>query len=224
MEFKTKEPPFNLGADISEKSFETIKEELKKYHKIQKFDNTQKEVIIRLIHTSSCFEQVIDNIYFSKNAISNIQKLLLNKATIITEVNMIKVGLNRFYLNKYDNEVICYVNEPEIYETAKRQRVTRSYAAAKKAIKKYKNQPLILVCGNAPTFIYAAINTLIEEKVDLNSVALLLFPVGFVNVIESKEYGKEFIEHFDTNGIIMQGRFGGSTLAVATLHAIYKQM
>ena len=81
---------------------------------------------------------------------------------------------------------------------------------------------MILACGNAPTFIYAAINTLIEQKVDLKNVAFLLFPVGFVNVVESKDYSRRFCDHFDVAGIIMQGRFGSSTMTVATLHAIFK--
>ena len=80
----------------------------------------------------------------------------------------------------------------------------------------------MLACGNAPTFIYAAINALIEKKINLDNVVLLLFPVGFVNVVESKEYGKKFIEEFNADGIILQGRYGASTMIVASIHAAYK--
>ncbi len=222
MEFKIEEPPINIGVDISVKSFEMIEEELKEYEKIKEFDNEQKEVISRLIHTTTCFEEVLNNIYFSKDAIKRVQELLLNKAKIIVDVNMIKVGLSDFYLKKYENEVVCYINEPFTFEMAEKNKTTRSYAAVVEAIKKHKNEPMVLACGNAPTFIYAAINTLLEEKVDLSKVALLLFPVGFVNVVESKAYGRKFCDFFDVAGIIMQGRFGSSTMSVATLHAIYK--
>ena len=222
MEFKLEQPPINLGADISNKSFEMISEELKDYEKINEFDKGQQEVISRLIHTTTCFDEVLNNIYFSKDAIKKVQKLLLNKAKIIVDVNMIKVGLSDFYLKQYENEVVCYINEPFTYEMAEKNKTTRSYAAVVEAIKKHKDEPLVLACGNAPTFIYAAINTLIEQKVDLNNVAFLLFPVGFVNVVESKAYGRKFCDHFDVAGIIMEGRFGSSTMTVATLHAIYK--
>lgn len=222
MEFKLEEPPINIGADISVKSFEMIEEELQQYGKIQEFTQDQGQVISRLIHTTTCFEEVLNNIYFSQDAIEKIKSLLLNKAKIIVDVNMIKVGLSDFYLNKYDNEVVCYINEPFTYERAEKNKTTRSYAAVVEAIKRHKDEPMILACGNAPTFIYAAINTLIEQKVDLNNVALLLFPVGFVNVVESKDYGRKFCDHFNAAGIIMQGRFGSSTMTVATLHAIYK--
>ena len=222
MTFKQEQPPINIGADISVKSFEIIEEELKAYSQTENFTKEELAVIARLIHTTTCFEQILDNIYFSPNALYRIKQLLENQAKIIVDVNMIKVGLSQFYLDTYKNEVICYINEPFTYEHAQKNRTTRSYAAVVEAIKRHKNEPIVLVCGNAPTFIYAAINTLLDEKVDLSQVALLLFPVGFVNVFESKDYGKRFSEAFDVPAVIMQGRFGSSTMGVATLHATYK--
>ncbi|MEA3554646.1 MAG: precorrin-8X methylmutase, partial [Campylobacterota bacterium] len=220
--FQQEQPPINIGADISVKSFEMIEEELKEYPKAAKFDKNETEVISRLIHTSACFDEVLDNICFTPNAIPRIQELLQNKAKIIVDVNMIKVGLSQFYLDTYGNEVICYINEKFTYEMAEKNKTTRSYAAVVEAIKKHKDGPLILCCGNAPTFIYAAVNTLLDEGVDLKNVAFILFPVGFVNVVESKDYGKRFCEHFDIPAVIMEGRFGSSTMTVATLHATYK--
>jgi precorrin-8X/cobalt-precorrin-8 methylmutase len=221
-EFIQEQPPINIGADISVRSFEMIEKELRNYPKAKEFDQNQIEVISRLIHTSTCFDQVLENIFFTQDAIPRIQKLLLNKAKIIVDVNMIKVGLSDFYLDTYENEVICYIHEPFTYEMAEKNKTTRSYAAVVEAIKKHKDVPLVLACGNAPTFIYAAVNTLLDEGVNLKNVAFLLFPVGFVNVVESKDYGKRFCEHFDIPAVIMEGRFGSSTMTVATLHATYK--
>ena len=220
--FKKEMPPINIGANISIKSFEIIEKELQNYPKAKEFSEEELAVITRLIHTTTCFDEVLNNIYFSKDALFRIKKLLQKKAKIVVDVNMIKVGLSEFYLKTYQNEVICYINEPFTYKMAKKNKTTRSYTAVVEAIKRYKNEPMIFVCGNAPTFVYAAINTLLDEEVELKNVALLSFPVGFVNVIESKEYAKRFCETFDVSSIIMQGRFGSSTMGVATLHAIYK--
>jgi precorrin-8X/cobalt-precorrin-8 methylmutase len=222
MTFTQEQPPINIGADISVRSFEMIEEEMHTYPQTKNFNEEELAVISRLIHTTTCFEQILENIYFSPNALHRIKNLLLNKAKIIVDVNMIKVGLSQFYLDTYGNEVICYINEPFTYEHAEKNKTTRSYAAVVEAIKRHKDEPMVLVCGNAPTFIYAAINTLLDEGVDLSQVALLLFPVGFVNVLESKEYGRRFSETFDVPSVIMQGRFGSSTMGVATLHATYK--
>jgi precorrin-8X/cobalt-precorrin-8 methylmutase len=222
MRFIQEQPPINIGADISIRSFEMIAKELKKYPKAKEFDNNEIEVISRLIHTSTCFNEVLENIYFSKDAIPRMQRLLKRGAKIIVDVNMIKVGLSQFYLDTYNNEVICYINEPFTYEDAKKNRTTRSYSAIKEAIKRHKDTPMILACGNAPTFIYSAVNTLLDEGVDLKQVAFILFPVGFVNVVESKDYGKRFSQHYNIPAVIMEGRFGSSTMTVATLHATYK--
>lgn len=221
-QFKLEEPPINLGNEISLKSFEMIKAEAADYPKFHNFDENEQEVISRLIHTTTCFDQILDNIFFTDNSVEHIKNLLQNEAKLIVDTNMIKSGLSDFYLKKYNNEVVCYINEPFTYEMAEKNGTTRSYAAVVEAIKRHKDKPMILGCGNAPTFIYAAINTLIEEEVDLSNVALLLFPVGFVNVVESKNYGKRFLEHFNGEGIILEGRYGASTMIVATLHSIYK--
>jgi len=155
------------------------------------------KIITRLIHTSSCFDEVLNGIFFTPNAVERVQKLLLDEAKIIVDVNMIKAGINDFYLSKYRNDIICYINEPYVFEMAEKNGITRSYASVSEAIERYKDFPMILACGNAPTFIYSAINKLLEESVNLKDVALLLFPVGFVNVIEAKGYGRRFAEHFD---------------------------
>jgi precorrin-8X/cobalt-precorrin-8 methylmutase len=222
MDFKLEEPPINIGADISEKSFEMIEAEITAYAKYHEFDENEKALVERLIHTTTCFNEVIDNIYFSNNAMLKLKDLLQNKAKLIVDTNMIRSGLSQFYLNKYENEVICYVNEPEVFEMAEKNGTTRSYAAVELAIQKFRDEPMVLACGNAPTFIYAAINTLIKENINLDNVMLLLFPVGFVNVVESKEYGKKFMDHFGAEGIVLQGRYGASTMVVASLHAAYK--
>lgn len=222
MQFKLQEPPINIGDAISVKSFEMIHEEAKQYEGFEKFDENQRALVERLIHTTTCFEQVIDNIYFSDNAMLKLKDLLQRKAKLIVDTNMIRSGLSDFYLKKYENEVICYVNEPEVFDMAKKNETTRSYAAVELAIQRFKDEPMVLACGNAPTYIYAAINTLIKLKVDLSNVMLLIFPVGFVNVVESKEYAKEFMQHFGCEGIILEGRYGASTMVVASLHAAYR--
>jgi precorrin-8X/cobalt-precorrin-8 methylmutase len=222
MNFEIKQPPLNIGDQISLKSFEMIQAEAVEYEGFDRFDKNEKALVERLIHTTTCFKEIIDNIYFSDNAMTKLKELLEKKAKLIVDTNMIRSGLSKFYLDKYENEVICYVNEPEVFEMAKENKTTRSYAAVELAIEKFKDEPMVLACGNAPTFIYAAINALIEKNVNLDNVILLLFPVGFVNVVESKEYGKEFMNHFGVEGIIVEGRYGASTMVVASLHAAYR--
>lgn len=222
MSFTKEYPPISVGADISVRSFEMIRQELRRYPRIARFTPKQQAVIERLIHTTTCFDEILEHIYFTPEAVEKIQSLLQQRATIVVDVNMIKSGISDFYLKTYGNEVVCYINEPFSFERAKRDGTTRSYAAVVEAVKRHKDKPMLFICGNAPTFIYAAVNTLLDEKVDLSKVGFLLFPVGFVNVVESKAYAKRFCEHFQVPAVIMQGRFGSSTMGVAALHAIYR--
>jgi len=63
MKFKQEQPPINIGADISVRSFEIIAQELKEYPEAKKFNSNEIEVISRLIHTSTCFKSVLENIF-----------------------------------------------------------------------------------------------------------------------------------------------------------------
>ena len=101
--FKVKEPSINIGDEIEKQSLQAIESEAKEYSKFLNFSYEEQEVIKRLIHATTCFDEVIENIYFSDNAISNIQNLLKDGAKIIVDTNMIKSGISDFYLKKYSN-------------------------------------------------------------------------------------------------------------------------
>jgi len=222
--FKIEKPNIRNPIEIEKKSLEIIENEADRIDNFKSFAYQEREVLKRLIHTTSCFKEVIENTKFLNSPIDKIENMLQNGAKIIVDTNMIKSGLSKFYTEKYNNEIICHVNESRVFKLAKEQNQTRSYIAIDLAIKENRDKPLILACGNAPTFIYSSIKTLLDEKIDLSNVAFLGFPVGFVNVVESKEYLEKFCDYYSVPSIIMSGRFGSSTMIVSTLHSIYKLM
>ena len=77
--------------------------------------------------------------------------------------------------------------------------------------------PLILAVGNAPTALLRARELLTEGK--LSPVLVIGAPVGFVQVVESKELWMEA----PCPRIIARGRKGGSTVAAAILNALLYQ-
>lgn len=220
--FDIKTPAVKDPHEIEELSLKTILEEAGQYPGFSKFHPDEQKVVQRMIHTTTCFEQVIDNICFSSGATSRIKTLLEKGATIIADTNMIRSGLNKVYTEKYGNNTICYVSEPDVKEIAQKQGTTRTDIAVKKALTENKSSPLILACGNAPTFLYAAIELIVNEGFDLNNIAIIAMPVGFINVVESKDYTLEFMNMTGAEGIVLKGRYGGSPLVVAALHALYK--
>ena len=78
--------------------------------------------------------------------------------------------------------------------------------------------PLIFAIGNAPTALIR-LHELIEAGV-LSPALVVGVPVGFVNVVESKEL---FLGG-ETPYIIARGRKGGSNVAAAIINALLYQM
>ncbi len=220
--FDIKQPEIKDPQEIERLSLETVIQEAESYSGFANFDAQQQMVVQRMIHTTTCFEQIIDNIVFINNAAEKIINLIQDEAKIITDTNMIKSGLSKIYTDKFNNKVICYVSEPDIKSEAIEKGITRTAAAVKKALKESQNTPVILACGNAPTFLYAAVESLIIDNHNLSDVAMISMPVGFINVVESKEYTLEFLEQKKVCGITLKGRYGGSPLVVSALHALYK--
>lgn len=220
--FIIKQPEIQKPEEIEKLSLETISQEAQCFAKYNNFTDEQKKVIERMIHSTTCFELIINNVEFTPYAIDKIKYILESGGIIITDTNMIKAGLSKSYLEKHNNKVVCYVSDADIAISAKENNKTRTYIAIQKALKEYKNSPILLACGNAPTFIYSAIETLIYESFDLSKLAILAMPVGFINVEESKDYSLEFIKDKNTEGIVLKGRYGGSPLIVSCLHAIYR--
>ncbi len=222
MGFDIKKPAIQQGDQIEKQSLSLIEEECRGYPSYHRFGNQEKEVVKRLIHATTHFQDVMSSIFFTDKAIDSIKDLLTASANIIVDTNMIKSGLSPIYTDRYKNKVICYTSEERVKEKAKKDGTTRTFAAAQLALNDCYNQPTVLVCGNAPTFLYSLVEGLLVENWDLSKVAVIAFPVGFVNVEESKTYTKSFLEHFNVEGIILEGRYGASTMAVSCLHAIYK--
>ena len=72
----------------------------------------------------------------------------------------------------------------------------------------------IVLIGNAPLALARIARYALEEGV--RPALVIGMPVGFVNVVESKE----LLAQCDVPQIVLEGRRGGSALAVTTLHAV----
>ena len=196
--------------DIEKKSFEIITEILGD----RVLDEENAEVIKRVIHTSADFDYA-DNLYFSENVTKTFVEAIKNGAHIVTDTQMAKSGINKKLLAKYGGEVHCFISDEDVAEAAKKRGVTRAIISIEKACT--LDKPVIFAIGNAPTALIK-VKELIEEG-KINPVGVIGVPVGFVNVITSKE------GIIDSNipCIVARGRKGGSNVAAAIVNAlIYK--
>ncbi|MBG6130285.1 precorrin-3B C17-methyltransferase [Aquimarina sp. EL_43] len=168
---------------------------------------------IRCIHTSGDFEY-INYLETSKHAIATWHDYLKNGGTIVTDVTMVAAGITKAYTAKYGNQVVCLLNDKESLQLAEKEGLTRTQAGIKLAAKKYPNA--LFVIGNAPTALIEIADQ-IQEGI-LSPTGVIGAPVGFINVIESKERLKT-ISHIPY-ALITKKR-GGSNFAAAIVNAAF---
>ena len=192
--------------DIEKRSFEIIGEILGD----KKMDPEQEPVIKRVIHTTADFEYY-DTLCFSENAMERFREAIRAGADIVTDTQMAKSGINKKALASFGGEVHCFMSEPDVAAEAKERQVTRATVCMERALKIGK--PLIFAIGNAPTALIE-LRRLIDEDL-LKPAFIVGVPVGFVNVVESKE----LIMETQIPYIVARGRKGGSNVAAAICNA-----
>ena len=195
-----------LPADIERRSFEIIESELK-----TEIPENIKPVVIRAIHTTADFDYA-ENLYFSDNVIDTALKVLDMGAVIVTDTNMAKAGINKSALARHGCECMCFMADEDIAETAKRDGTTRAAASVDKAAKLGK--PVIYAAGNAPTALVRLCDHI--SAGDFIPELVIGAPVGFVNVVQSKE----MLIASGVPCIVARGRKGGSNVAAAICNAL----
>ena len=104
------------------------------------------------------------------------------------------------------------MSDVEVAEAARKNGTTRAVASIEKAVS--MEGPLIFAIGNAPTALVRLYELIEEGRI---SPALVIgVPVGFVNVVQSKE----LIMETDVPYIVARGRKGGSNVAAAICNAL----
>lgn len=177
----------------------------------------EKLVVKRVIHATADFDY-LNNLRFSKGAVRQGLQALREHAVIVTDTNMAKAGISRLAVSALGCELVCYMADEKVAATAKQSGITRAVAAVDKAVALWAGRPVIYAVGNAPTALLR-LAELIHEKKFLPSLVIGA-PVGFVNVI----YSKEQIKRCEAPYIVADGRKGGSTVVVAICNALLYQI
>ena len=195
-----------LPSEIERRSFEIIESELD-----ADIPADIKPVVIRAIHTSADFDYA-ENLWFSEGIIGRALEVLDRGAVIVTDTNMAKAGINKAALARHGCECTCFMADADIAEAAKLNGTTRAAASVDKAAKLGK--PVIYAVGNAPTAL-----VLLCEHIsagDFVPELVIGAPVGFVNVVQSKE----MLIASGVPCIVARGRKGGSSIAAAICNAL----
>lgn len=197
--------------DIEKRSFEIITELLGD----KKLDPENELVIKRVIHTSADFDYA-ENLCFSEHAAAKGIEALRGGCDIVTDTQMAKSGINKTILASLGGQVHCFMSDEDVAAEAKERGITRAIVSMERASKLSK--PCIFAIGNAPTALIS-----LKEQIDagvLKPALIIGVPVGFVNVVESKE----LIMEAPVPYIVARGRKGGSNVAAAICNALLYQI
>lgn len=196
-----------LPGEIEKRSFAIITEELGE----TELDPLQAPVIKRVIHTTADFDY-LQNLCFSKEAVQQLLEAIKGGASIVTDTQMAKAGINKKELARYGGSVYCFMSDEDVAEAARQKGSTRAVASMDKAAG--LEVPIIFAIGNAPTALLRLYELMQEKK--LAPKGIIGVPVGFVNVVEAKE----LILQSDCPYIVARGRKGGSNVAAAICNAL----
>ena len=203
---------FRLPGAIERRSMEIIAQELAERGIV--LPPEVKSVVHRVIHATADFDYA-SSLVFTEDAVKHAVEALQNGTPVVTDTNMAKAGISAAALKQLGTEARCFMAEPFIAEQARATGTTRAVAAMEYAAEHYPKA--ILAIGNAPTALFRICDQ-IEDG--FRPELVIGVPVGFVNVVESKERALAVCEAAHIPAIIARGRKGGSTVSAAICNAL----
>ena len=130
--------------------------------------------------------------------------------------NMALSGITKPGLARLSSTALCYMADPEVAALAKANGTTRAVASMQRAAAEHPGA--ILAVGNAPTALLTIADLI--ETAGLRPALVIGVPVGFVNVVESKERLFSVCTAHGVPAIVAMGRKGGSNVAAAICNAL----
>lgn len=214
--------------EIEKRSFEIISEELD----LSDVPAERLPIVQRVIHSTADFEFKSSLVFHPEAVEAGLTAIRAGK-DILTDIEMVKAGINKKLLSKWGGKVVCKIQglggrgqESEARKTGNAEvkglssdLQTKAEIGIETALKGNHNIGIIAI-GNAPTALLKTIELLNDSNLrTLNSELLVIgVPVGFVKALESKALLAEQKFPFITN----LSRKGGTPVAVAIVNALLK--
>lgn len=196
--------------EIEKKSMEIITSEMGEHT----WAEDELLVVKRCIHTAADFDYA-RNLVFSEGAVRQAREAVMAGASIVTDTSMAAAGINKKALTRWGGRVHCFMAEEDVAREAKEKGVTRASICMERGAA--LEGPVIFAVGNAPTALIRLYEMMEEGRV--KPALIIGAPVGFVNVVESKE----LILSASVPFIVARGRKGGSNIAAAICNAVLYQ-
>jgi precorrin-8X/cobalt-precorrin-8 methylmutase len=169
-------------------------------------------IIERVVHTTADpeFAKLLE---ISGKAVEAGIAAIRAGAKIVADVKMVKAGINEARVKRFGGKILTYIDDKRAFKIAHEHSVTRSVAAMRLAVNDGLDGAIILI-GNAPTAAFELAKAV--QNGSAKPALIVATPVGYVGAAESKEAVTKLPLPF----IVVKGRRGGSTIAVAIFNAL----
>ncbi|EXJ14469.1 precorrin-8X methylmutase [Imhoffiella purpurea] len=202
----------SAGQAIERESFATIDAEAGPHT----YDSEQWSVVRRMIHASADFDLNGLTAFHPRAMPAALAALRTGGQALLADVAMILAGLSERRLAHFGLRPLQLIDDPEVAAAARADGTTRAAQAMRAAWRRGLLEGALVAIGNAPTALIELVRLI--EREGARPALVLGMPVGFVAAADSKA---RLAEIEDVPWILVRGRKGGSTLAVAALHALF---
>ena len=198
------------SADTFAKSIKIIRKELG--NALVNVPRENVPVIERVVHTTAdpSFAELL---VFSNGAVKAGVEAIKAGAKIVTDVKMVKAGINEARVKCFGGKKVTYIDDPRTVKLAEQEGLSRSAAAMRLAVKEGSDGAIILI-GNAPTAAFELAEQVKKGKV--KPALIVATAGGYIGAAESKEV----VAALPVPSIVLKSRKGGSAVAVAIFNAL----
>ncbi|HMK44481.1 MAG TPA: precorrin-8X methylmutase [Dissulfurispiraceae bacterium] len=193
--------------EIEPESFSLINQEVD----FSSIPDIQQAIVRRVVHATADFEFARTLIFHPDAIAAGIAAIRAGK-DIVTDVEMVRTGINKKALAKFGGRVHCCIPEGS-HAHSRHETKTRAEQGIETAMATEGNIGIFAI-GNAPTALLRTIELLKERR----DVLVVGVPVGFVKAFESKNLLSRQVFPFISN----LSKKGGSSVAAAIVNALIK--
>ncbi len=177
------------------------------------------KLAVRMIHGSGQVDLTRD-LAIHPRMVTAAREALEAGAPILCDATMVATGVIRSRLPK-DNDVLCFLNDPQVPDLARGWGTTRTAAAV--SLWEPRLEGAVVAIGNAPTALFHLLEMILDGAP--HPAAIVGCPVGFIGAAESKQ---ALIDLADQHGIdipyvTVRGPRGGSAMTSSALNALAQE-
>jgi len=173
-------------------------------------------IVQRVIHATADFD-FKETLTFHPDAVATGLTAIKAGRDILTDVEMVRTGINKKLLGRWGGTVVCRIQEAEA-RSRESGIMTKAEIGMDSALRENSNIGIIAI-GNAPTALLKVVELFNSPAFAGRQLPLVVgVPVGFVKAVESKA----LLASQQFPFITALGRKGGTPVAVAIVNALLK--